>query len=361
METDLLHALARVAGATDEHELEAAWVSGLRGQRVPAARDRILAAAGHRLGSFDEVIDDFLRHHWLADVVEEVRLRGDRALGEELATVMAAEVREAFARAGDDLVALRKALAAGTDMRDFSAESSLAANRLRDLGRMAELLRGTELMALVSDEDARLVRELADSLAFRGWLLAAVPESLRVSRDDLLRWAAGAGADQELPRLLRRLIRETTQIDRIDFPSGTGVAAPGWDGIVECAEWNQFVPEGRSGWEVSVQQSGSDQKARDDYDKRVAETVAEQRRDMHYVAVVCAPWTKARDFEDEKRSLGDFRSVRALNVNALEDWLECAPSTSAWLRELVGQSVEGVSLLSAWWAKWLESTKSARR
>lgn len=352
-------ALARVVGATDEHELEAAWVAGLRGRRDPADRDRILAAAGRRLHAFDEVVDDHLRHHWLDDVVHDLQGRNGEPLGEDLAVIMAAEIREAFARADDDLAALRKALAAGTDMHDFSAQSSLAATRLRDLGRMAERLRGTELMALVPDEDARLVRELADSSGFRGRLLAAVPESLRASRDDLLRWAAGAGADQELPRLLRRLIRETTQIHRIEFPSGTGIATPGWDGIVECAERNQFVPEGHSGWEVSVQQSGSDQKARDDYDKRVEEVATERRRDMHYVAVVCAPWTKARDFEQEKRSLGDFRSVRALNVNSLEDWLECAPSTSLWLRELMGEPVDGVSLLSAWWDKWLESTEPA--
>ena len=244
-------------------------------------------------------------------------------------------------------------------MDDFLARSSLAATRIRDLGQMAEQLRGTELMSLVSDEDARLTRTLADWWTSRRQLFAAVPESLRISRDDLLVWAKGAGADQELPRLLRRLIRETTQIERIEFPSGTGVATPGWDGIVECAEGNQFVPDGRSGWEVSVQQSGSDRKARDDYDKRVEEVEAEQRRDMDYVAVVCAPWTKARDFENEKRSLDDFRSVRALNVDALEDWLECAPSTTVWLRELMSKPVAGVSLLSAWWAKWLESTSPA--
>jgi len=365
-------ALARVAGATDEHELEAAWVAGLRGRREPADRDRILAAAGRRMHAFDEVVDDRLRRHWLDDVVDDrlrrhwlddvvhdLQGRSGEPLGEDLAAVMAAEIREAFARAGDDLAALREAVAAGMDMSDFSAEAPLAASRLRDLGRMAERLRGTELMALVSDGDACLVRELADSLAFRGRLLAAVPESLRVSRDGLLRWAARAGADQELPRLLRRLIMETTRINHIDFPSGTGIATPGWDGVVECPESNQFVPEGRSGWEVSAQQSGSDQKARDDYDKRVAGVDAEQRRHMDYVAVVCAPWTKARDFEQEKRSLGDFRSVRTLNVNALEGWLECAPATSVWLRELMGEPVEGVGLLSAWWAQWLESTRPA--
>ena len=352
-------ALAAVADAADGPELETAWTAGLRGRRDSADRDRILAAAGRRLDLFDYGSHDRLRLVWLGDVVGETRLRGGWPLDQELAPVVTAQIREAFAHAKDDLAEFRTALAAGEGMDDFSARSPLAAARLCDLGRVAERLRGTELMALVSDEDARLTRALADSWAFRHRLLAAVPESLRMSRDDLLGWAKGPGADQELPRLLRRLIRETTQVERIEFPSGTGVATPGWDGIVECAEGNQFVPDGRSGWEVSVQQSGSDRKARDDYDERVKEVEAEQRRDMDYVAVVCAPWTKARDFEQEKRSLGAFRSVRALNVNHLEDWLECAPSTTVWLSELMGKPVVGVSLLSAWWAKWLESTSPA--
>ena len=349
-------ALMAVADAADGPELEAAWTAGLRGRRDSANRDRILAAAGRRLDLFDYGSHDRLRRVWLGDVVNETRLRGGRPLDQELAPVVTAQIREAFAHAKDDLAELRTALADGEGMDDFLTRSSLAATRLRDLGRIAERLRGTELMALVSDEDARLTRRLADWWVSHRRLLAAVPESLRVSRDELLGWAKGAGADQELPRLLRRLIRETTQIERIEFPSGTGVATPGWDGIVECADGNQFIPEGHSGWEVSVQRSGSDRKARDDYDKRVAEVEAEQRRDMDYVAAVCAPWTKARDFEQEKRSLGDFRSVRALNVNHLEDWLECAPSTTVWLRELMGKPVAGVSLLSAWWAKWLNAT-----
>ena len=53
--------------------------------------------------------------------------------------------------------------------------------------------------------------------------------------------------------------------------------------------------------------------------------------------MICAPWTKARDFEHEKSLSGDFRLVRALNVDSLEAWLECAPLTTVWLREQIGE------------------------
>ena len=43
-------------------------------------------------------------------------------------------------------------------------------------------------------------------------------------------------------------------------------------------------------------------------------------------------------------------------MDSLEAWLECAPATTVWLREQMGEPVAGVGLLSGWWSKWLEST-----
>ena len=349
-------ALSRIIDAADEHELEAEWVAGLRDLRDPSDRDRILAAAGRRIHVFGDVVDDRLRHRWLDDVVHDLQGRAGEPLGEELSVITAAEIKEAFARAADDLATLRDIVASGQSMHDYSARSPLAAARLCDLGRMAERLRGTEFMALAPEDDVRLSRDLAEAKAFGDWVLPGVPAPLRISRDDLLAWARSGGAERDLPRLIRRLVAETAPATKVDFPAGTGTRSPGWDGIVECSSGNQFVPEGRSGWELSAQQSGSDAKARDDYAKRAGHVVPEQRLEMDYVVVMCAPWTKKRGFEQEKRSLGDFRSVTALNVDDLASWLEGAPHTTVWLRELMGKPVAGISLLSASWAKWLEST-----
>ena len=52
---------------------------------------------------------------------------------------------------------------------------------------------------------------------------------------------------------------------------------------------------------------------------------------------------------------------RALNVDNLEDWLECAPATTLWMREQLGlPGVDGAELLSGWWATWLASTTPVR-
>ena len=187
-------------------------------------------------------------------------------------------------------------------------------------------------------------------------LIATVSEPMRVSRDSLLNWAKTAGP-KELPRLLRRLIGETARIHHVGFPAGTGVAAPEWDGIVECDVGNPFVPEGLSVWELSAGQSNANRKAREDYGKRVKRTPASERSGMVYVAVICAPWTGAEAFAREMSQSREFRRVRAVNVDDLETWLECAPVTTVWLREQMGQPVIGVKLLATWWQSWLASTR----
>ena len=345
--------IERVGRASDMHEFERAWTEGLRFFRSPDDRDRILAEAGRRLGAFGDMADDHLRRSWISQVVEEVRTRGQGSLGDGLSSVAVTEMREAFAHVRAELGELRASAAAGEGMHDYAARSPQAAERTRDLGRMAQRLRGSGLMALVSREDAGLARDLAAVMAPGDPLLATVPEWMRVSRDDLLGWTQAEG---ELPRLVRRLIAETVpSAEGIDMPAGTAVSQPGWDGVVRCSKGNRFVPDGLSVWELSAQKNGSDGKARNDYDKRV-ENTSDERADAAYVAVMCAPWTKARDFEQEKSKSGDFRLVRTLNVDSLEDWLECTPLTTVWLREQMGRPVAGVGLLSAWWAKWLDST-----
>lgn len=355
-------ALERIADATDYYEFEQAWVEGLRGLPVSNGDDpraEILAEAGRRLSLFDELPDDIARRSWLRQVVEEVRLRGDAALEGGLAAVAANELREAFAYARPEIADLRAAVAAGECMQDFTMRCPLAADRIRDLGRIAEGLSGSGLLALGPAKDHKIAREFAKALTPLAPLVPSVPDCLRVTRDDLLTWAKAAGSDHALPRLVRSLIAETEpSAEWVDMPAGTGVASPGWDGIVRCTRGNRYIPAGRSVWELSTKQNGSHAKACSDYDKRVAETPPEKRAEVAYVAVVCAPWIKSQAFEQDRMAKGDFRQVKAVNVDSLEAWLECAPATTVWLREQMGAPVEGIGLLSTWWSKWLESTRT---
>lgn len=185
-----------------------------------------------------------------------------------------------------------------------------------------------------------------------------VPKGLRVERGDLLGWTSTEGAGLKLPELVRRMIRETTpDSTRIDFPSGTGALSGGWDGLVECDRAHPYVPNGRSGWELSTDRNAQ-RKANSDYRKRRDGVSAGERSAMAYVAINCGPWTKARIFEEQRSAEGDFREVRALNVDHLVAWLAEAPEATTWLREEMGQPVSGVEPLGRWWERWLESTRS---
>jgi hypothetical protein len=88
------------------------------------------------------------------------------------------------------------------------------------------------------------------------------------TRDDLLSWANTVPAQTEFPRLLRRLVMETSPgVTSLGFPAGSGAALGKWDGSVRTTQGNAFVPDGLSVWELSVGRSIT-KKADDDYAKR---------------------------------------------------------------------------------------------
>ena len=159
--------LERIGRAVEMSELERAWCEGLRCHRDHGDRDRILAEAGARLGAFDEAASEHLRRSWLRQVAEEVRLRDDQPLSEPLATLVTAELREAFALAADDLAGLRAAAEDGQDLLAYVERSPASAMRIRDLGRVTEKLRGSGALTLVASDDVELSTEFAQALVPR--------------------------------------------------------------------------------------------------------------------------------------------------------------------------------------------------
>ena len=86
----------------------------------------------------------------------------------------------------------------------------------------------------------------------------------------LAQWADSVSARVELPRLVRRLILETTPgVVQLGMPAGEGVSSGGWDGTVKSTEASPWVPAGLSLWELSVDKSPG-AKADDDSAKRRA-------------------------------------------------------------------------------------------
>ncbi|MFB0835723.1 hypothetical protein ACX8Z9_04780 [Arthrobacter halodurans] len=178
-----------------------------------------------------------------------------------------------------------------------------------------------------------------------------------ISRDDLKAAAKTAAFDVMFPELIRRLIAETADgLTSLDMPSGSGIAAGGFDGIVEATSSNAFVPDGISVWELSV--GGGQGKAEDDYTKRLNGPPGTKMADVTYVQVILEPWTKARSWAAAKSSEAKWHRVEGYNLDRVTTWLEQAPSTTAWLAAYLGKALPGVRDLKTWWSEsWLPSTR----
>ncbi|MDO4260156.1 MAG: hypothetical protein Q4C87_11630 [Actinomycetaceae bacterium] len=177
-----------------------------------------------------------------------------------------------------------------------------------------------------------------------------------VDRNRLKSWADERASQSEFPRLVRRLLLETTPgLVELGMPAGDGVAAGGWDGTVRASQATAWVPEGLSVWELSVNASPN-KKADDDYGKRNETPDGSATSDCTYVEAVLRPWKDREKWAAEKRNEEFWRDVRALGLDDIETWLEAAPVTWAWLSEELGLTPRGLRTGEKWWQDWATQT-----
>lgn len=115
-------------------------------------------------------------------------------------------------------------------------------------------------------------------------------------RNKLRDWADTKQSQSDFPRLIRRLVLETTPgLVELGMPAGEGVAAGKWDGSVRTASSNAWVPDGLSVWELSVN-SGANAKAEEDYGKRDSTPDGSPLDECTYVQAILRVWTDRDDF-----------------------------------------------------------------
>lgn len=177
-----------------------------------------------------------------------------------------------------------------------------------------------------------------------------------VDRNRLQSWADTRLSQSEFPRLVRRLVLETTPgLVELGMPAGDGVAAGDWDGSVRTTQATAWVPEGVSVWELSTN-SSPNTKADEDYSKRTSTPDGTPTTDCTYVEAILRPWTARATWATGKRSGNVWKDVKCLGLDDIETWLEAAPITWAWLSEELGLSPYGIRTGVSWWRNWAAQT-----
>lgn len=173
---------------------------------------------------------------------------------------------------------------------------------------------------------------------------------LFVTARSICDWADNLGARATLPQVVRRLVLATaTGIDRIDFPALDSSQRPGFDGVIECAAGNAWVPTGRSIWELSTQKDVL-RKADGDFCKRTQETSREEQGRTVYIFLTPRRFSQKNDWGKQKAIATSWREVRAYDADDLEQWAEAAPSgINAWFGRQIGTRPYGVDDVAQFW------------
>lgn len=179
----------------------------------------------------------------------------------------------------------------------------------------------------------------SDAQGQGGWVKARHLES----------WADTLDARAALPELLRRLIRATgKEIRQIEFPAEEQTQRPGWDGIVEAAVGDVYVPRGTSVWEMGVGKIPQ-KKAAGDFRKRDKSPLGLDRKKTTFVFVTPRAWLEKTEWAKDTTASGQWKEVRAYDSATLEEWLEQAPAVDAWLARRLGLRPPGVVTFDQYW------------
>jgi len=179
---------------------------------------------------------------------------------------------------------------------------------------------------------------------------------LEISAIDLENWARTYEAPFEFPRLVRRLIWASCDgIRKLDMPGGEHVHLHGFDGIVECASGNAFVPDGTSGWEPATEKEVTS-KANKDYIKRTNPSGAEiNRKDTSFVFATPCRWPAFRKWQSDRTNEGKWKQVRGLASSDFEAWLDTVPWIAASMSaRIFGRKSLEVRTTEAIWSEYAD-------
>jgi len=184
----------------------------------------------------------------------------------------------------------------------------------------------------------------------------------RITAALIVQWvnANAREAQGMLPVLVRKLISATSKTTALRMPGADSVSQPGWDGLVSATEGGAWVPVGDSCWELGCDARVAD-KARKDFEKRLAATPRETATRSAYLFVTPRKWAlkTKKAWLTNSISRGYWREVRVYDADDLEAWIEAAPGVALWFGELIGIAGAGCESVERSWQRWSTQTRLA--
>lgn len=167
-------------------------------------------------------------------------------------------------------------------------------------------------------------------------------------------------AQELLPLLVGKLILASGKIiTDYHFPYGKAVQFSGYDGILDTEDESSYYPKGKSVWEVGTNENIIG-KFNDDYKKRTDDPNGIIRAETTYCFVTSRIWnhkTGISEATEEKNKDKIWKSVRIIDANNLELWMEACPSVQMWFAAIIGKPKADVQSLFAFWKERVNATE----
>ncbi len=213
----------------------------------------------------------------------------------------------------------------------------------------------SKLLDLQAKYKEHQTRTLEDDITVRPYTRAY----RQIKTIQISTWADTIDARAQLPALLRMLINSTGQkLTRVDFPAFDNSQRIGWDGWVMSESVTQWIPRGKSGWELGCGKNPK-KKAQKDYRDRTLKVPKEERRNTAFVFVTPRNWSNKSktDWVKDKKSGKEWKDVSVLDANDLEQWLEQSIPAQIRMWEFLGYVKQTTLTLSQVWLEWAEVTE----
>ncbi len=184
----------------------------------------------------------------------------------------------------------------------------------------------------------------------------------RLTRNDLINWAATKASEGQLPELIRRLILASNpSVETIVMPYGDSVGRSGLDGYVYARSGSTYVHDGASVWEFGTNK-GHVTKANEDFKKRTNGTADYRQKELTYYCVTPRHWEKKADWVSDPgpandKIVGHWKAVRVFDVDDILGWLSDCPAVEAWFSRRLGKATAGFRDVEGYW-KNVATTRS---